>query len=387
MHELRKTYIAAILFGLITGALSVSIPLFLDEQGFSLSSIGAILGVATLIGGLIGIYIGAHSDVVGRKKMISLVSGTYALCTFILIPFKTALAYVLSQSGAKFSSNTLWNLFLSRITDITKRSERGAHLGYYSAAFALAFAFAHVIAGWIFTAFSADAVFLAITLTSLALALFIFSFKEVRSKKEKRDLSLSLLKTRNGIANSIVSFLNGGQRTIIYGFAIYLFMSHTYSFNAQEIGLYTFIFLTIWGISSYFLGKYTDQVGSVKTLLLGSIINSAIWITLAFLQQWEVFFLLMLLENVTYPLYGVSTIKISSMLAHQENIGRDVSIFGHFDIMGAMVGVLIAGILAELSFSYVFLLRAAFLLSSGIIAYLFIKLDEAPAKPAPSPLA
>ncbi len=376
MNELTKTYIAAILFGFIAGAISVSIPLFLDEQGISLANIGIILSLATLIGGLIGIYIGAHSDVVGRKSLMAALSGIWALSSLILIPFKNVFSYIGSQSGSKFSSATLWNLFLSRITDLTKSSERGKYLGYYSAAFGLSFAFAHLVAGAIFSQFGADAVFALAAVLSLLMAVFILTFKEVPSKKKARELSLRILKTKNGCANAIVSFLNGAQRSIIYGFVIYIFLAQTYSFTPEEVGFYTCIFLMVWGFSSYFLGKLTDQISSLKTLLYGSIINASIWVTVAYFQQWEIFFFLMIFENLTYPLYGVSTIKISSLIAHKENIGRDINIFGYFDILGAMCGVFIAGILAEMSFSYVFLTRAALILSSAIIAYFFITLED-----------
>jgi MFS family permease len=376
MDELKKTFIAALLYGFIAGSISVSIPLFLDQEGFTLSGIGSILAAATLVGGLVGIYIGAHSDVFGRKGLMSALGGVWAACTFILIPFKTVLAYILSQSGSKFSSGTLWNLCLSRITDLTKRAERGKYLGYYSAAFGLAFAFAHIVTGYTYSNYGADAVFLLVTIISILMAAFILTFTDAPAKREKLYLSLKTLKTRNGIANAAVSFLNGAQRSIIYGFAIYLFLAHAYSFTPEEIGFYTFIFLTVWGTSSYFIGKFTDSLGSVKTLLYGSIINASIWLAAAFFQQWEIFFFLMVTENLTYPLYGVSTIKISSMLAHHENVGRDIHIFGYFDILGAMLGVFIAGLLAEISFSYVFLLRAFTIIASGLIAYFFIKLDD-----------
>jgi len=376
MHELRKTFIAAILFGFIAGAISVTIPLFLDEQGYSLANIGSILAVATLVGGLAGIYIGAHSDVVGRKKLLSGLGGLWAVCTVMLIPFKSIFAYVISQSGSKFSSGTLWNLFLSRITDLTKRSERGKYLGYYSAAFGLAFAFAHVVAGFIFSNFGVDAVFLFVTLITLGMAGFILSFKELPSKKKKIHLSLATLRTRNGFVNAIVSLLNGAQRSIIYGFVIYIFLAQTYSFTPEEVGFYTFIFLSVWGISSFFLGSFADKFGSLQTLLYGSILNASIWVAAAYFQQWEIFFFLMIFENFTYPFYGVSTIKISSLIAHKENVGRDITTFGYFDFIGSMAGVFVAGILAEMSFSYVFLMRAALTLSSALIAYFFISLDS-----------
>jgi DHA1 family multidrug resistance protein-like MFS transporter len=376
MDELKKTYLATILFGLIAGSVSVAIPLFLDSLGYSISNIGVILGIATLISGIIGIGIGAHSDVVGRKKMLSSVSALHALCIFILLPFKSIAAYIFSQSGAKFSSATLWNLFVTRLTDLTKKRERGKHLGYYTAAFALAFASAHFIAGSLLESLGADILFLLISLTGLLLAASIFTFKEVKSEKKKHDLSLSLLKTRNGLANAIVSFMNGGQRSIIYGYAIYLFLAHTYDFTPAQVGFYSAIFLGVWGISSFFLGKISDKFGSMNTLVVGALLNASIWIAAAFLQSWEVFFTLMVAENILYPLYGVSTVKISSVLAHRENKGRDVSIFGYFDTVGSITAIFIAGILAEISFSYVFLLRASFMIASAAVAFLFIRIKE-----------
>lgn len=383
MDELKKTYLSAILYGLIAGAVSVSVPLFLDSLGYSISNIGIILGVATLISGAVGIGIGAHSDVVGRKKLLASTSALYSLCILILVPFKSIFAYVLSQAGAKFSSATMWNLFVTRITDLTKKHERGRHLGYYTASFGLAFASSHFIAGALLDSIGADMVFLLISLAAIILTASIFTFREVKSEKKKHELSFELLKTRNGLANAIVSFMNGGQRSVIYGYAIYLFLAHQYSFTAAEIGFYCSIFLGIWGISSVFLGKVADSWGSMNTLVAGALINASIWIGAAFLQSWEVFFTLMIAENLLYPLYGVSTVKISSILAHKGNKGRDVSIFGYFDLMGAIVAIFIAGILAELSFSYVFLLRALMMLLSAAVAFFFIKLHEGGGREVP----
>ncbi|MBD3398475.1 MFS transporter [Candidatus Micrarchaeota archaeon] len=378
MDELKKTLAATLFFGFIAGALAVSMPLFLDSQGFSLSGIGSILAAATLAGGLIGVYIGAHTDISGRKKMLSALTFLQAGAALLLLLFKNVFSYLAAESGRKFSSNTRWALFLSRITDLTTRAERGKYLGYFTAAFGLSFAFAHFASGWVFQQLGPDALFLLVSALSLLMAVFILTFKEAPARKRspKPRLSLGILKTRNGIANSIVSFMNGSQRSIIYGFAIYLFMSRTYSFTPEQIGLYTSIFLFVWGVSSYFLGKLTDTLGSLKTLLYGSMVNASIWVAAAFFQQWEVFFFLMLTENLTYPLYGVSTIKISSMLAHHENIGRDINIFAYFDILGAVIGVFIAGLLAEISFSYVFLMRAFMTISSAAVAYIFITLDD-----------
>jgi hypothetical protein len=84
----------------------------------------------------------------------------------------------------------------------------------------------------------------------------------------------------------------------------------------------------------------------------------------------------MILDNVVYPLYGVNSAKLSSLIAHKENLGRDIAVFGYFHLIGMVFGLLVAGPLAAISFSLVFLARAAGLSIPALIALKFIKLEE-----------
>ena len=380
MPELRKTYLAVALFGLAGGMLAVAMPLFLEHSGFSLPDIGILFGVAALIGGLIGIWLGAHSDVAGRKGILSFIALIYSASSFLLYMLKSIPSIIASQAGVRFSSSISWNLILSRVSDLTKESERGRHIGYFTASFALAYAFGNLLGGWVYSAYGADGVFLSTSWVALlAAGLVHFTFSDIQVKKEKRELSLSLLKTRNGIANSAISFFTGTQ-SLTYGYAIYLFFASEYSFSAEQIGATVCFLFAIWGISTFFLGKVSDRFGTVRTLAAGGFLNSAVWILAAFFQQWELFLALMILDNVVYPLYGVNASKLSSLLSHRENLGRDIAVFGYFHTIGMIFGLFVAGPLAAISFSLVFLARGAGLAIPAVIALKFINLKEEKAK-------
>ncbi len=381
MSELNKTYLAVALFGLSGGMLAVSMPLFLAQAGFSLPDIGVLLGVAALIGGLIGILLGAHSDVVGRKGIISFISLVSSLSSFILVLFKNIPSIIASQAGARFTGNVSWNLLLSRLTDLTKEAERGRHIGYFSAAFAFAYALGNLLGGVLYSNYGPDGVFLTTSWIALCAALLIyFTFSDTQPKKEKHQLSLSLLKTKNGIANSAISFFTGTQ-SITYGYAIYLFFASEYSFSPEQIGTLVGFLFGIWAVSTFLLGRISDRFGTVRTFAAGGFLNSAVWVLAAFFQQWELFLALMILDNVVYPLYGVNAAKLSSIIAHKENLGRDIAVFGYFHLIGMVFGLLVAGPLAAISFSAVFLARAAGLSIPALIALKFINLKEEKAKP------
>lgn len=381
MSELNKTYLAIFLFGLSAGMIAVSMPLFLGQAGFSLPDIGILMGVAALIGGLIGILLGAHSDVVGRKGVISFISLISSLSSFILLLFKSAPSIIASQAGKSFSGNISWNLLLSRLSDLTKEAERGKYIGYFSASFAFAYSLGNLIGGWLYSNYGADGVFLTTSWIALGAALLIyFTFSDIQPKKEKRQISFSMLKTQNGFANAAISFCTGTQ-SITYGYAIYLFFASAYSFSPEQIGALIGFLFGIWAIATFLLGSVSDRFGTVRTFTTGGILNSIVWFLAAVFQQWEIFLVLMILDNVVYPLYGVNSAKLSSLISHKENMGRDIAVFGYFHLMGTVFGLLIGGYLAAISFSLVFIARGAGLLIPALIALLFINLNEGKAKP------
>ncbi|MCX6768861.1 MAG: hypothetical protein NTY83_03435 [Candidatus Micrarchaeota archaeon] len=51
--EFRKTLAFALLSGFVSAALSISIPLYLDSQGYGLPGIGFLLGTAALLSALL----------------------------------------------------------------------------------------------------------------------------------------------------------------------------------------------------------------------------------------------------------------------------------------------------------------------------------------------
>jgi MFS family permease len=84
----------------------------------------------------------------------------------------------------------------------------------------------------------------------------------------------------------------------------------------------------------------------------------------------------MAIDNISWPLYGLSAIKISTLLPEQENMGRDISIFGFANTMGAIAASFLGGILAEMSFGYVFAARALSILAGASIVFFLMRIKD-----------
>jgi MFS family permease len=337
---------------------------------------GTLFGTATLLSALIGIALAALSDRFGRKYLISFywlvcAAGT-SIFTFLISPF----ALLSGKAISDFSKYNLWNTLLARFSDISKKEHRGAIVGAFTAAFGLSYAISHMLAGAIIDNFGFIALFLSAVAISLLMAALSLMLKEVGKRKHRMHLSLNILKTRNGILNAIVSVFTGFASTMVYSYIIYLFFKYQFGFDAAQIGFFISALFIIWSASSYLIGPRIDKIGIRKSIFLGGILNAAVWIAAIFFNDLVPFLILMALDNLTWPLYGVGTMKLSTVLPEEENVGRDVSIFGFAHTIGVVLAAFSAGMLAELSFSHVFAARAASVLLGGAIAFFLMKLKH-----------
>jgi MFS family permease len=375
--ELKKTLLVAAISGIAFGILYFSLPIYLDFQGYDLSEIGWIFGMAVLLSGLLGIGIGALSDRFGRKPLIVFYNLMRAVGTLLIGWVPGIHAFILGKATVDFSRTHLWGAFVSRISDITKKKERGCAIGKYIAVFGTALSLTFVFSGYAIDNIGFHPLFSAAVLFSILAALFTFTFRESGKRTKKTALSLELLKTRNGRINSAISFCTGFSDALIYAYFFYIFLLREYSLSVTEVGLFTTGLFLFWSLASYFTGKATDLFGIRRTIAAGSLCNALVWVGVLFLWSdfWPFIFLLML-DNVSWALYGTGATKLSSVIPKRENIGRDVSVFSYSHIVGAMVGAFIAGTLADISYSWLFMTKILVMLAAAALVWYGIKLRE-----------
>lgn len=373
--EFNKTLAFSLLYGTVSGSLSIALPLYLDSQGYDFSSIGYLFGVAILLSALTGIALAAWSDHLGRRVLIAFYSACCAAGTGILALFPSPTGFVLGKSVSDFSRNNLWNTVLARISDLSKKGRRAEAIGTTIAVFAFAYSLSHYFAGWIMENMGFRPIFLLVIALSLAMAAIALIFNDVGKRKHRFHLSLNVLKGHDARLNMLVSFLTGftGISTI---YVFYLFLAHHFGFGASQIGFLIAFLYMAWSVSSHLAGPAIDRMGIRKSMFLGAAVNASAWAGIIFFQDLAPFIFLMLIDNMCWPFYGLGASKLSSTIPEEENVGRDISIFGFAHILGVISASFLGGILAEMSFGYVFAARAAAILLSGCIVFFLMRIKD-----------
>ena len=373
--EFKKTLAFALLYGAVSGSLSIALPLYLDSQGYDLASVGYLFGTATLLSALLGIALAAMGDHFGRRLLISFYSFCYAAGAGIITFMVSPAGFVSGKSISDFSSNNLWNTLLARLSDLSRSKSRARTIGMLIAAFALTYSLSHYLGGYVIDHFGFPTLFLLGILLALGMAATALAFNDVGKRKHRFHLSLNVLKSLDGKLNMVVSFLTGFT-SISSSYVIYLFLRYHYNFDASNVGLAIAILYSTWAVASYLLGPYIDRRGLKASMLIGAVMNASAWAGAIFFQDLIPFMLLMFVDNISWPLYGLSAQKLSTVLPEEENVGRDVSIFGFANVLGAIAAAFLGGILAEMSFGYVFAVRAAAVLLSGCIVFFLMKIRD-----------
>jgi len=373
--ETNKTLLFTLIYGFVFASLAITIPLYLDSIGYSLSEMGVVLGTAALLSSFIGIGLAALGDRFGRKFLLSLYPAASALGTGLIAAFASLPAIVLGNALWDFAKNNTWNTILARISDLSKKENRGFAVGMFSAAFALTYALSHFIAGSLISALGFFSTFSIIIAASLSMSAIALLFKETANRNHRVSLSLGILRTRNGALNFLVSFLTG-LSDIVYIYVIYIFFKYHFGLDAAQTGFFLALALLVWPVASYFSGPLVDKYGIKKAMSLGALANGLLWVAAIFFQEFWPFMLIIALDALFWPLFSIGGQKLSSIIPEKENLGRDVSIFGIAYVFGIIVASFAGGFLAETSFSLVFAVRAAVMLLAGFVVFFLMKVKD-----------
>jgi len=377
MAEMKKTLLVGSIYGILAGLLSITLPLFLDSQGYSIESIGWIFAAAAIISGILGIGLGALSDRFGRRPLIMVYHLLIGVAAGIIGWGGSLYSFIAGKSLSDFSTGGLWNILISRVSDISELKNRAFQFGKYIFLFGIFYAIAHYLAGSVIESFGFQMVFLVIIGFAILGTVVTFFFVEKGKRKEKHHFSLEILKTRNGRAQSLTSFFYGLSNGLLYTYVIYLFLADQFSFDAVQVGLFITATSAIWGITSYIIGKKVDGFGMRKSFFICSLLNGAVWLGVSFFYQdfWP-FLVFMVLDNIFYAALDISIVKAASVIPKEENLGRDVSVFGYSHGIGAILALSVAGMIAAVGYEYVFALRGITIILAGLVFWFGIRFKE-----------
>ncbi|MBN2477859.1 MFS transporter, partial [Candidatus Micrarchaeota archaeon] len=175
LSEIQKIYLISLFSGAVYGGLSIAVPLYLDFLGFELSRMGLVFGFGALFAGILSIFLGHLTDTFGRKKALSFLSLINAFSISIITAFKSITAFITYDFLSRFTSISLWNTFVSRLTDLTGTKERAVVFGKYIFSYSLVLAGMIAFTGYVLLQITFQQFFIFLIL--LSLIMFIITLK------------------------------------------------------------------------------------------------------------------------------------------------------------------------------------------------------------------
>lgn len=322
--------------------------LYLKTLTRDLSKIGVVLGIAPIVFILSSPLVGRLSDVLGRKRLLFMLSALGALGPILLVSSKNIVVYALFKILVSVSE-TSSVLAFALLGDMIEKRKRGGFLfGIYESGPSLGGAVGIFLSGYVAsfigslsTPYYISSVF---SLLSIALLLRIPSEKRTRKKggKIRRKLAPPLL------AVWLLSFLFGlhmGMRYLIWPIIIEKMK------GTQLAPFYTSLTWTSMGLLAVlllaFAGKLSDRYGAMKILFAGWLFSGVIGCLFYFPMDFFPFYLLSVLFSIGEVLRGPSSADISTRFTTPENRGFVFGLLSSSGSFGSFLGPILAGFLTE----------------------------------------
>jgi len=372
-----KNYIVLLLSSLLTylgfQILLPTLPVYVSQHSGSSSDVGLVIGILTIASLIIRPFSGTVSDIVGRKKVLTI--GIFiCLITMGIYFFATTVASILLVRiihGVGWGISTV--AFGALVSDIVPISRRGEGIGYFGFASLLSGGLGPSIGIWLMNSFSFSAVliFAAIsTFLSLTLMLWIISPKVERDEGINQPTPfISRLIEKTSLFPSALLLLFG----LVYGGIvsfITLFGSET---GIKNVGWF-FLFNAVGSfIVRTVSGKLFDKKGHPYVIIPGIFFTLAGVLFLSYSSS-------TLLLSIAAILYGVGMGAIQPSLqawvinraAPDRRGAANSTFFSAFDL-GIGGGAMILGSVArETSYAMMYRISGVFLIVFLIVYSIYL---------------
>ncbi|HOK22629.1 MAG TPA: MFS transporter [Candidatus Hydrothermia bacterium] len=355
-----RLYALAVIRCLQSASYAISIPFLsiylYNVRGVPMSLVGSIIGIASIVGALLRIFVGRLSDIYPTRRIMGLglcIRSVAFLGFSVLIwlnahPWLFIIFFLFNSGGSSFFM-TASDIFVAKNVDEANRPfaysvlRVGGNVG---------FAIGPAVGGFISKYSYAFTFFMSFVLQVLCLFLLIFMIREDAQEKYVHDKTkISLFAIRED--KNFLTFTIG---TFILGLLMGQLVS-TLSVYAKSSGLDNTQIGYLFSINGFMvvffqivLIKFVNLVGYKRGLIIGSVLYSIGYFLFSFASKFWHFsigvVILTLGEMLAMPLLTT----ITSMMAPENKRGLYIGFLGFIDGLSLAIAPMIGGILVDAFF-------------------------------------
>jgi MFS transporter, DHA1 family, multidrug resistance protein len=348
------------------------LPLYARALGAGPELIGLVAGASTLTGVVLKLPAGALSDAVGRRAILLIAGGVFAL-TPLVYPIMTSLAILIAVRFVHGSATALFGPTASAtLSDLAPPANRGRWLGTYSAIQGSGQAAGPVLAGWMLGSRGFAPTF--VTAGALGLVAWALLMRETRGHGATSHISLAAVRLaiRHVARDSRIVFTSLAQAG---QFVLHGLLTAFLPIYAVERGLSPAQAGVLFGaqmattiLSRPLFGRVSDELGRRPLIVAGLLTcATAVWV----LSVSQTFVPLLLASAVYGAGLAVTTSSTAALitdLSDRSRYGAAHGLFGTIFDVGDALGPIAGGLIAaRVGYEATFQVAAAFVVLLAIV--------------------
>ncbi len=355
------------------------LPIYAENLGATGLWLGAIFAGFSLTRSIFMPLIGRFSDLLGRKRFISIGLFIYTLSSLGYIQAGSALELLIIRVIQGFSSAMIIPIAMAFIADIAPPQEEGTYMGFFTVALFLGFGSGPILGGITKDFISMEADFLIMGGLCLLALVFVLIYLPRASSVQKKAKAAAIpfrtiLKSRSIRGICFYRFSNAFCRGSIMTF-LPLYAHNALQLSGSQIGTVIASGILLTAFLQLPFGKLADRISRKMLVIAGSLLYFS---TVPFIPH-TFSFIQILSVNIVLGFLGALSLPAASALIVNEGkiygMGSTMAIFNVAMSVGLALGPLASGIILDIwGLSGIFYFCSILgLLSTGIVSRLFSK--------------
>lgn len=378
----KNLLITSFFISLATTAFPVFLPVYFKELGLSNFEIGASLALLYLTSAILSVFVGYFEEKISKKKIL-----IFSYFGYILLPiFYLNAANLISIFLVRIYDGIVSSLrYVSKysILESKKSDETGINISLNEALSSVGCLLGPFIAGIVASYYGINMIFIISSIILFFTALYsarMLKFTKnnnfiLKKLFHKKTLFLSVLKKL---------FRKKSLMTLSLIFLLFAIIDHSkfmiiilymksLNFNNFFIGLAGSSFFLFLFLFEIFYGYLQKKFKKNKFLALGLLLYSFAYLLFPFAIN--IFSILFLISLISLGIALIKPTIFSNLVTiEKDNSNIGTGIIFLFSNTGAAIGLIISGLITQVSFELFFIFGSMLLFVTGLISLFYLKI-------------